>query len=602
MICYNRRTHQQRLITVWPEDQYWSPVKDVKYRFYFTYPIVLSPHDPNIVYACANKVFRTTNQGTSWEAISPDLTTQDASKMQEIDGGPITWQQVSSQYSSVIYAFAESRLTKGELWAGNDSGGIHLSRDAGKTWEDVSPKGLPEWTIISTIEVSPHDAGTVYVAAHRYKLDDNRPFLLRTTDYGKTWQPITNGIREGDFCRVIREDTVRPGLLYAGTWSGVYVSFDAGANWQSLQLNLPVVPVHDLIVKDNDLVAGTFGRAIWILDDLTPLREISRQVSQADAHLFGVPPAYRLIGGGRGFGRGANVDPQYLRIGSDSIAIQEVRKPDGRTVRTVLNGGQSPAPGVWMSYHLKQKPDGTVSLTFLDGKNQVIRTYTNGATDESGPRVPAQPGTNRFIWDMTYPNARELSPGPLTRLEWARAMPPVAPPGTYKVQLRVNGQVYEQPFEIRKDPRITASQQDLEAQFAFTVKIRDRLSEVTDAVNELRKARGQVEEAETAAAGRAEVQAAAARVKEKLLAIEGILTRLPGSSSMQVPPKTLNIRLAALTSVVQSADEVPTRQSYEVFDSLSARVAIELTQLKEVTSREVPNFLKMSGAGPAPVR
>jgi photosystem II stability/assembly factor-like uncharacterized protein len=597
MIRFDRRTKQQRLITVWPEDQYWSPVKDVKYRFYFTYPIVLSPHDPNILYACANKVFRTTNQGTSWEAISPDLTKNDTSKMQEIDGGPITWQQFSSQYSSVIYAFAESRLTKGELWAGNDSGGIHLSRDAGKTWEDVSPKGLlPDWTIISTIEVSPHDAGTVYVAAHRYKLDDTRPYLLKTTDYGKTWQPITNGIREGDFCRVIREDTVRPGLLYAGTWSGVSVSFDAGAHWQSLQLNLPVVPVHDLIVKDTDLVAGTFGRAAWILDDLTPLREISRAVTQATVHLFRVPPTYRLLGGGRGFGRGANMDPQYLRIASDSIAVQEVRAPDGRTIRRVLNGGQSPAPGVWVSYSLKQKPEGEVSLSFLDGKNQVIRTYTTGATEERGPRVPAQPGTNRFIWDMTYPGAREIPPGQLIGMEWARAVPPVARPGTYKVQLRVGGQVYEQPFEIRKDPRITASDQDLQAQFDLMIKVRDRLSEVTDAVNELRKARGQVEEAEKAAAGRADVQAAAGKVKDKLLAIEGTLTRLMGPSPMQVPPKTLNIRLAALTSVVQSADDVPTRQSYEVFDSLSARVATELAQLKEVLGRDVPDVLKMAGS------
>ena len=211
MIRFDRRLRHQRLITVWPEDQYGSPVKDVKYRFYFTYPIVISPHDPNVLYAAANKVFRTTDLGSSWEAISPDLTKQDASKWQDIDGGPITSQQFSSQYSSVIYAFAESRLKKGELWAGNDSGGIMMSPDGGKSWKDVSPAGLPDWTIISTIEPSRHEAGTVYVAAHRYKLDDPRPFLLKTTDYGKTWQPIVAGIRDGDFCRVIREDPVRPG-------------------------------------------------------------------------------------------------------------------------------------------------------------------------------------------------------------------------------------------------------------------------------------------------------------------------------------------------------------------------------------------------------
>jgi photosystem II stability/assembly factor-like uncharacterized protein len=595
MIRYDRRTHQQRLITVWPEDQYQSPVKDVKYRFYFTYPIVLSPHDPNVVYACANKVFRTTNEGSSWEAISPDLTKQDASKMQELDGGPITGQEFSSMYSSVIYAFAESRIRKGELWAGTDDGSIHLSRDGGRNWANVSPKALlPEWTIISTIEVSPHDVGTAYVAAHRYKLDDTRPFLLRTIDYGKTWQQITKGIREGDFCRVIREDTVRPGLLFAGTWSGVYVSFDAGGNWQSLQLNLPVVPVHDLIVKNNDLVAGTFGRSIWILDDLTALREVNGQMIQAKAHLFHVPPAYRLLGGGRGSGRGANADPQYLRIGSDSIAIEEVRRPDGRTIRNVLNGGQSPTPGIWVSYYLKEKPEGEVSLTFLDGRNQVIRTYGSGAMGERGPRVSTRQGANRFTWDMTYPNARELAPGIYTGVEWARTVPATAPPGSYKVQLRVGGQLYEQPFEIRKDPRIKASQPDLEAQFALTIRIRDRISEVTDAVNELRKARSEVERAEKSAAGRADVQGTAVRVKVRLHAIEGALTRLPGPSPMRSPPKALNLRLAALTSVVQSADEAPTRQTYEVFDSLSERVATQLTQLKEVLRRDVPDFLKMA--------
>ncbi len=599
MIRFDRRLRQQSLITVWPEDQYGSPVKDVKYRFYFTYPIVISPHDPDTVYAAANRVFRTTDLGRSWEAISPDLTRQDASKMQAIDGGPITSQQFSSQYSSVIYAFAESRLNRGELWAGTDSGNIHLSRDGGRTWKDVSPPALPEWTIISAIEVSPHDAGTAYVAAHRYKLDDTRPYLLKTTDYGATWHMITKGIRTGDFCRVIREDTVRPGLLYAGTWSGVYVSFDAGEHWHSLQLNLPVVPVHDLVVKDNDLVAGTFGRAIWILDDLTPLRGISRDVLQSDARLLPVPAGFRLLGGRGGRRSTAGEPSDMVRPGGEDVGIQDVRGADGTVRPTVLNGGQGRPGGVWVTYYLKQKPAGEVTLTVLDGGNQAIRTYSSRAASAGDPLVPAETGMNRFEWDMTYPRAREVPPGPFTNLEWARALPPIAPPGAYHVQLHVGGQVFEQPFEIRRDPRVTASDADLRAQFDLMIRIRDRLSEVTDAVDQIRQTRTRIDEADRKLADRSEARAAADRARQKLRSVEGALTRLLGPNPMFVPPKTLNIRLAALTSVVQSADDRPPRQAYEVFDSLSQQVAAQLALLKEIQGKEVADFFRRT-AGSSP--
>jgi photosystem II stability/assembly factor-like uncharacterized protein len=594
MVRFDRRSRQQRLITVWPEDQYGSPVKDVKYRFYFTYPIVMSPHDPNTIYAAANRVFKTTDLGGSWQPISPDLTKQDASKMQEIDGGPITSQQFSSQYSSVIYAFAESRLTRGELWAGTDSSNIWLSRDGGASWTDVSPAGLlPDWTIISTIEPSPHDAGTAYVAAHRYKLDDTRPYLLKTTDYGRTWRPITAGIRAGDFCRVIREDPVRPGLLFVGTWSGVYVSFDAGDDWQSLQLNLPVVPVHDLVVKGDDLVAGTFGRAIWILDDVTPLREVSRDTFQGGSHLFTVPTAYRLVGGRGGLRGGSGVAGDVVRPAGENVGIAQVRGADGRVRPTVLNGGESRPGGVWVSYYLPSKPAGDVTLTFLDGGNHAIRTYSSAAAGGRAARVPAEAGTNRFLWDMTYPPAREIAPGPFTNLEWARAAPPVAPPGSYKVRLEAGGRVVEQPFEIRRDPRVRASDADLQAQFDLMMKIRDRLSEVTDAVNRIRESRSRLDAAEQKMAGRTDVRAAAEEAKRQLQSVEGVLTRLIGPNPMFVPPKTLNIRLAALTSVVQSSDDRPPRQAYDVFENLSQQVASELARLKQIEDKEVAGVFRL---------
>ncbi len=594
LLRYDRRTGQQRLITVWPEDRYGSPVKDVKYRFHFTYPVVLSPHDPNILYVAANKVFRSTNQGSTWEVISPDLTRNDATKMDFLDGGPITSQSFSSQYCCVIFSFAESPLKAGELWAGTDDGAVHLSRDRGKTWQNVSPTGLPEWTTISSIEVSRHEAGTVYLAAHRYKMDDRRPFAYKTTDYGKTWQSITSGIREDDFLRVIREDPVRQGLLYAGAETGAYVSFNAGESWQSLQLNLPAVPVHDLAVKDNDLVAATHGRAFWILDDLTPLREITSGVTEASVHLFSVPPAYRLRGGRGGGGRGAGSgSAQALRISGDGVALGDVRRADGNVARGYLNAGNNPPAGVLVTYYLKQTPQGEVSLTFLDARNQVIKRFTGES------QMALQPGANRFVWDMTYPGAREIAPGPFLNLEWARAVPPVAPPGTYKVRLAAGGQTYERSFEIRKDPRVSASPQDLEAQFRLMLKIRDKLSETTDAVNELRKVRDQAEEAERRIGGRPGAQPAleaATKVKTTLMAIEGTLTRLMGPNPMLLPPKTLNIRLAALTSVVSSADEAPTRQAYDVFEDLSARADAQVKQLKDVITRQVPEVLKMSGS------
>ncbi|MGH8059884.1 MAG: WD40/YVTN/BNR-like repeat-containing protein, partial [Candidatus Entotheonellia bacterium] len=294
MLRYDHRTHQVRIITVWPELYGGWGAKDLKYRFQWTYPIVLSPHDPHILYATGNLVFRSTDEGTSWEAISPDLTRHDVSKM-EPSGGPITKDTTGAEHYGTIFTFVESPHARGLFWAGSDDGLIHLSRDGGRTWENVTPKDLPEWTLISMIEVSPHDPATAYVAATRYKLDDCEPFLYKTRDYGRTWEHITQGIPAHDFTRVIREDPARRGLLYAGTETGVYVSFDDGAAWQSLQCNLPAVPVYDLLMKNDDLVVATHGRSFWILDDLTPLHQLSDAVAGAPAHVCAPRPTERFL-------------------------------------------------------------------------------------------------------------------------------------------------------------------------------------------------------------------------------------------------------------------------------------------------------------------
>ncbi|MBI2833640.1 MAG: glycosyl hydrolase [Acidobacteria bacterium] len=617
---YDHRSRQDRVMTIWPDDQYSSDaVKDLRYRFRWDFPVILSPHDPNALYVAANKVFKSMDQGQSWEVISPDLTRNDTSKMQEIAGGPITTTAFGWTISSVIAALAESPVHAGELWAGTDDGLVRLSRDGGKSWTDISSKEWPAWLKASAIEVSRHQAGTAYLAAHRYLVDDHTPYFYRTRDYGQTWRKMANGIREGDFARVLREDPVRPGLLYAGTETGVYVSFDDGDSWQALQLNLPAVSVRDLVVKGQDLVIGTHSRSFWILDDISPLREISLQIHQSSTHLFTVTPAYRFLPI-KSFSSGAqergNVvddalgkgklpqirdDPRvnitrYDRSGILGVAVRDVRTAHGGSRRVFLDAGQNPPDGVVVSYYFKEKPAGPVVLTFRDGKGQAIRSFSSEPSQAVGRPVPVQAGLNRFVWDMRYPNARQLSPEVvLTSQQWPRASAPVAPPGQYRVQLVADGRTLEQPFEIRKDPRLSASHADLEAQFALWIQLRDKLSETTDTVNRLRAVRQQVDErvrrlGQEATA--ADLNRAAARIKAKLATIEARLTRVVGPNPMRLPPKGVHQRLATLANVIDSADGRPTRWTYSVFEELSGRLAEEANGLSQTADSDVTEFLR----------
>ena len=553
---FDRRTGQGLDISVWPDDEFTLVPKDVKYRFYYTFPLLLSPHDPNVLYTASNRVFRTTDEGNSWEAISPDLSRNRQDKMQKMPGGPFEAQWSSLYWVCLTQSLAESPLQKGELWVGTDDSTVQVTRDSGKTWQNVSPPDLPEWTTIAAIDVSPHDRGTVYLAAHRYRVSDRTPFFYKTSDYGRTWQKITNGIRENDFARVIREDPVRRGLLYAGTDTGVYVSFDAGGSWQSLQRNLPAVSAQYMQVKNNDLVVATHGRGFWIMDNLTALRQITREVQAAPAHLFDIAPTDRYL----------------------PMRVLSPRGPEGRVRRVPLDAGENPPGGVMIDYYIKQ-PAGETTLTILDGKGQAIKRYSSPAKD--GGWMPSEAGMNRFVWDLRYPGAREIpAPAGFVSAEYPRAQAPVAPPGRYTARLSVGGQQYERSFEIRKDSRITATDDDLRAQFEFMVRIRERLSEVTDAVERLRAARQQLAQ---------KAPADAASALGKLGAIEAALTRLlPAVNPMKLPPKALNNRLAALTGAVGQADAKPTRQMYAVFEDLSAGVAEQVRQLDEVIKKELP--------------
>ena len=626
---YDHSTGQLRDITVWPEPSMGSPASDVKYRFQWTYPILLSPHDPGVLYVTGNHVFRSTDEGASWEEISPDLTRNEPSTLGP-SGGPITGDNVGTEYYGTIFAFAESPLQQGLFWAGSDDGLIHVSRDGGASWQNVTPQDLPEWSLISIIEPSPHDPATAYVAATRYKHDDFHPYLYKTSDYGATWTKITDGIPDNEFTRAIREDPERRDLLFAGTETGVYVSFDDGAHWQPLQLNLPAVPVHDLTIKEGDLIAATHGRAFWVLDDIGPLRQVTDEMHTAPAHLFVPRPAIRYTQA-EGYPITAVPGKNYGSSGAFILTYREQELPTGEKAKKYLDAGQNPPSGLLVQYYLKEKPEGEVTLTILDADGNEVKRFSSeeqkpaatgvtGASTAEGseggeakpptteepaekpkgekkeekkePRVPKNAGGNRFVWNLKYPDSVKIE-GYVAGEDALSG--PAAAPGRYQVRLQVGDQTYTQPFEVRKDPRISTSDDDLRAQFDLLLAIRDRLSEVHDGINAIRSIRKQTEEWEGRTKGHEihdKVTAAAKDLRDKLLAVEGELTQVKAkvrSDTMDHPIK-LNAKVAALASVVASGEAAPTRQARQVFDDLSARVAAQLDRLRELIDTDVAAF------------
>jgi photosystem II stability/assembly factor-like uncharacterized protein len=582
----DHRTGQQRDVNVWPDNPMGWGAEGMKYRFQWNFPIHFSPHDPNVLYTGGSHVFKTTNEGQSWQTISTDLTRNDKSK-QGASGGPITKDNTSVEYYCTIFTMAESPVAKGVLWTGSDDGLVHVTRDshaAKPAWENVTKNipGLPEWAQINSIEASPHDAGTAYFAATLYKADDFNPYLYKTNDYGKTWKKITSGIPANAFTRVIREDPSRRGLLYAGTETGMYVSFNDGESWQSLQLNLPVTPITDIAVqkRDKDLVISTQGRSFWILDDLPVLHQWTSTI--ADVHLFKPEESYRMPGGG-------------------------FRIPSGAAI------GENPPAGASIWYYLKEKPKGDVQIEILDAAGKSIRKYSSKAPegpagaapggDEGfffgggGPaRVAAEKGLNRFAWDYRYPDATRF-PGMIL---WAGPTSgPRAVPGAYQVKLSVDGKTLTESFEVRKDPRITTTPEEFQKQFDLLVKIRDKFSETSQAITSIRDVRRQVDEYAKRVGGQAnmkELVDAAKALNDKLTAIEVELYQTKNQSS-QDPlnyPIKLNNKLAALGGSVAGADSQPTDQHYAVFEDLNARINAQLEKLRQVMAADVPTFNKLA--------
>ena len=564
---YNHTTGERRNITVFPDNPMGHGVKDLKYRFQWNFPIEFDPHDPNTLYVGSQHLHKTTNEGQSWNIISPDLTTNTLS-MQDQSGGPITKDDTGVEYYCTIFVITPSTHEKGVIWIGTDDGKVQITRNGGETWKDVTPKNMPEWSMVNSIDQSPHDPATAYMAATRYKLDDFKPYLYKTTNYGKSWKLITSGIGKDAFTRVVREDPTKKGLLYAGTETGLYISFDDGKNWQPFQLNLPVVPVTDLLVKKNDLVVATQGRSFWILDDLTPLYQLSGKVASAKTHLFDPRDTHRLPGGGRW----------------------------GRSSPT---SGANPPNGVMTFYTLSEElgEDGKFTLEYLESDGDVIKTFTNKKDEKSSdPTAETKKGMNRFVWNMRYQDAKKV-PGAVM---WGGThIGPKAVPGEYQVRMTVNGKSQTQSFMILKDPRIATTQADFQAQFDLLMEIRDRTSEINQKVITIRSIKSQVKTLadlmEKSGHENENIVTAGKELSIKLSAIEEELIQVK-SKSRQDPlnyPIKLDNKIAALVGVVSSVDAKPTAQSHQVLGDLVAQAESHYTQLDQVVSNDLLQFNEM---------
>ena len=597
MLRYDHSSEQVRVVTVWP-DLTGLTVPGRRYRFEWDNPIVFSPHDPNVLYSAANVVFRSVDEGASWEVISPDLTRDDTSDREEYD--PHT--NIAPFERCAISRFAESPLQQGVFWTGSSDGMIHVSQDGGAEWNDVTPDGLPEWTPIYGLEASPHDAGTAYVAAARYQHGDYMPYLFRTNDYGATWTAISDGIAEGDYTRVIREDPERKGLLYAGTEGGVYVSFNDGESWHSLQLGtstnpagaLPAVPIHDMVIRDGDLAVATHGRGLWILDDLSVLHQLGDVEDDPPrrAHLFRPRPTYRILTEPYGYWHQTSGRTRHYQLSLGVPATYRIDETEhGTRSLAPIDSGKNPPDGVVVTYFLGEEPEDEATLTFMTEAGDVIRRLSSR---DGTPRVPTKQGTNRFIWDMKYEGVRRVE----GESEAGRPMfVPIIPPGSYRVRLQIGDEALEERFEVLVDPRVSVSQEEMEQQHELLIAIRNKVSESSDAVGTVRSVVTQLEQwtdRSTGTTGREVVTEAAEGLREKLSVIEDEL--LLGNVSSDTPmrgafyARGLRPRLASLGDTVGMADSAPTQQSYGVYEDLRSQIDTQLDALQSILDEDVEAF------------
>jgi photosystem II stability/assembly factor-like uncharacterized protein len=580
MSTFNERTDQYRCISVYPEQNYGIGAFKYKYRFNWTYPISFSPHNPKCLYATSNIVHRSFDEGQSWEDISPDLTRHDTSTLQP-SGGPITLDITGTETYATIFAFAESPVTAGVLWTGSDDGLVHVSTDNGKSWVNVTPPSLPAFALISYVEPSHFDAAVCYVSATRYKSGDEKPYILKTADYGKTWVMLTNGLDEHVYNRCVREDPTHKGLLYAGMETGIMISFDDGASWQSLQLNLPNTPVHDIQIqsRENDLVIATHGRSFWILDDLTTIYQLN-DAAKAKAFLFKPRATYRFPGTGGSLGNGESI-----------------------------HDGQNLPNGVIFRYYLQTKPAGEVKLAFYTNSGDSIIAYSNIKDSKGNNAEPAAafyenknqlasnmlkavPGINQFVWNMRYPEAK----GDTSATFEASLQGPVIVPGTYKAKFFADGVVVnEQPFTILRDPRNAATIADLQEQFDLNLNICKKLNQLSAGTAQIKQITRQVNDFLGSITDSAIAQTLKQEGGQLIKDITAIKDELfnekiqANEDNLRFPLK-LEEKLATMNYLLQLADSKPTKGMYKVYNDLTQKIDLQLQHLQSIISTRIPAF------------
>jgi photosystem II stability/assembly factor-like uncharacterized protein len=606
MTRYEVKTKQTKDISVWLNNYDGWPARDVPNRFQWTYPIFYSAHDPRALYASANRVFRSTDDGDSWQAISPDLTRHDPATLGPV-GGPITLDMTGTEWYATVFALAESPRTSDVLWAGSDDGLVHVSRDRGATWTDVTPPAIAKFTKISIIEPSPFDPATAYVAANRYQLDDFKPYLYKTSDFGRTWTAIAGGLPDGAYARVVRADPIRRGLLYAGTETGVYFSADDGAHWEPLQLNLPRASVRDLVVKGSDLIAATHGRAMWVLDDVTPLRALADSVRRAPVFLFAPDTAMRFAGGhfatttaGENPPAGAIVDYWLANAldPRDSLRL-EVVDAGGKVIRHFSSAAapdslKSAAFGRMASDSSRgtspgKQPTDTMSLKARGSRELINDTLAFAPSDSV---VTARAGVNRFVWDLRYPATREVKD---VINDEGSTLGPFVAPGRYTVRLTAKGQTFTRPLVVRGDPRLSTTQAEYDAQVALGLAVQAKTNEISDAVKRILDLEHALDERVAAAKGQPyekRVSDAAKPIRSTLETIRDSLVEIHSHAdeiTLHYPIRYYNM-LLSLAGMVQSADAGPTKQEGDILQDLRPKVDLHLGRLRTLESTDIAAF------------
>ena len=581
---WNLQTAQKQDVSPNPIQYLGEGASAMKYRFQWTYPIVFSPHDAKTLYATSQYVHKTTNNGQSWDVISPDLTRNDTTTTHS-SGGPITKDNTGAETFADIFTFTESPLKQGVMWAGSDDGLLHISEDNGKNWRACTINGLGDWALMSIIEASHFDVGTAYLAANRYKLGDNKPYLFKTTDFGKTWTKITEGVPDNAYCRVIREDPNKKGLLYAGTEIGIYVSFNNGTSWQPIQGNLPITPIHDIQIqaREKDLCVATHGRAFWIMDNLQPLYDLmDNQDIVNKNHLFKTEAAWRVNGGS---------------FNSPTMQV-----------------GENAPNGVLINYNLFEKPISEIKLRFTNEKGDSIITYSS-TKDKKGKALEinkdfyqkekiersgmaaAEQGLNTFLWDMRYPDAVDTEGSPA--LMWAGSVTgPKVTAGKYFVEMMVGTAVVgKQMIDIKKDPRADVSDAALAENVNFQLKVRDKLSETHTAVNDLRQIRKAINDYTAAlkpqdSLFRKQLDSIAKPILDKLQGVEDALIqhKAKAPQDLLALPIRLNDKVGGMAGVAASADAPLTAQVVEGYTNLSQLIDNQLNTLNKIIEIDVPKF------------